>query len=159
MRDLDKGLIVPLSHVRFLLPEDVFADHNGPDSLMDTQINDATACLVQIVLDTAIVLRRDLIECAGGVSFLLAFAQSFLMMFALLVVELVEAFNGLATDQTRDKAFFVARDCGQHIHAHIDGGEPCRINVLRLNFLLVYYSPTIQSLPLHTPKFLALLPT
>src|SRR5258708_16102050 len=107
MRDLDKGLIVPLSHVRFLLPQDVFAYYNGPDSLLDTQINDATACLVQIVLDAAIVLRRDLIECTGGVVFLLAFAQSFLMMFALLVVKLVEPFHCLAPAQPTDKSSFL----------------------------------------------------
>src|SRR6266516_2631129 len=111
MRDLDKGLIVLSAHVRFLLPEDVFPHHNGPDSLLDAQINDATACLVQIVLDAAIALRRDLIESTGGVAFVLAFAESFLMMFALLIVVLVQAFDGLAADQTRDKTFFVARDC------------------------------------------------
>jgi hypothetical protein len=51
MWDLDKGLIVPFSHRRFLLPEDVFPHYDGSDSLGHAQINDTTACLVQIVLE------------------------------------------------------------------------------------------------------------
>src|SRR5260370_13849641 len=68
MRDLDKGLIVVSAHARFRLPADVFPHHNGPDALLDAQINDATACLVQIGLVAEIPARRGLLERAGGIA-------------------------------------------------------------------------------------------
>ena len=92
MWKLHKLLIVPLAQVRFLFPERVFPNHQRPDPFAYQQIDDATACRVQIAVDPAIALRRDPIQLWRGEPVLVA--QAALVRCALLVVELVEAFPG-----------------------------------------------------------------
>ena len=101
VRNLDKVLIVPLPHLDLLFPEDVFSYHNGSNTLLDAQINDATAGRVQITVDPAIALRRDPIQMVRGETVLMA--QAALVRCALFIVKLVEAFEGLAADQAGDK--------------------------------------------------------
>ena len=61
MRDLDKLLIVFPPHLHLLLPESVLANDEGADPLCDQQIDNTTACRVQIVLHAAVSLRREAI--------------------------------------------------------------------------------------------------
>src|SRR5262245_54771849 len=64
MWNLHELLIVPLSQVRCLFPEPILANNKYSNSLLDAEINNATACRMQIVRNTAIALRRQLIELA-----------------------------------------------------------------------------------------------
>ena len=64
--DLHELLVIPLPQFHFLFPEPVQPDHQRPDALLDQEINDATACRVQIRIDAAIALRRDPIQLAGA---------------------------------------------------------------------------------------------
>ena len=90
MRDLHELLRVALAQLHVLLPERVFADHQGADALADQQIDDATAGRVQIPVYAAIALRRDPIQLRRGETVLVA--QAALVGCPLLLVELVEAF-------------------------------------------------------------------
>jgi len=69
------------------------------------QINDATAGRVQRAIDTAIALRRELIQLARGEPFFVG--QTALMFGTLLVIALIEALDGFATDQARGKPWFI----------------------------------------------------
>ena len=62
-------------------------------------INDATACRVQIGLDTAIALRRDPIKLVGGEAF--GFGKVALLVGTLLIVMLIQAFEWAAIDEKR----------------------------------------------------------
>jgi hypothetical protein len=61
VRDLHKRLIVATTHLYFLFPALVESDHQRPDPLAYQEIDDATACRVQVGLDAAITLRRNAI--------------------------------------------------------------------------------------------------
>ncbi len=62
VRDLHKRLIVAPAHLDFLFPALVESDHQRPDPLAYQQIDDATACRVQVGLDAAMTLRRNAIS-------------------------------------------------------------------------------------------------
>ena len=59
MRDLHELLVIFLPHLHFLLPQAILADDQGADAFCNQQIDNPTACRVQIVCDAAIALRRD----------------------------------------------------------------------------------------------------
>ena len=101
MRELHELLRGALAQLPLLFPERVFPDHQGADPLAYQQIDDATAGRVQRAVDPAMALRRDPIQVRRGETVLMA--QATLVRCALLVVKLVEAFEGLAADQTGDK--------------------------------------------------------
>src|SRR5215472_553168 len=86
------------------------------------QIDDATAGRVQGAVYAASALRRDPIELRRGEPVLVA--QAALVCCALFVIELVEAFEGLAADQAWDKPGFVAGRRGQDSDARIQGRNP-----------------------------------
>jgi hypothetical protein len=76
MWNLNEFLIIFPPHFHLLLPQRIFAHDKGPDSFLDQQIDDPTACRMQIGVDTAIALRRDPIELAGSEA--VGFRQVFL---------------------------------------------------------------------------------
>ena len=101
MGKLDKLLIGALAQVRFLFPEGIFPNHEGADAFADQQIDDATAGRVQRAVDPSMALRRDPIQVRRGKTVLMA--EAALMLSALFIVELVEAFERLPADQTGDE--------------------------------------------------------
>ncbi len=62
VRDLHKRLISATAHPDFLFPALVESDHERPDPLAYQEIDDATACRVQVGLDAAMTLRRNAIS-------------------------------------------------------------------------------------------------
>jgi hypothetical protein len=93
MGNLDELLIVLAAQGHLLLPQGILADHEGAKPFRDEEINDPTAGRVQHSIDTAIALRRHLLQMAGGVAVLrvLLMCQTCLLLSALFVVELVAA--------------------------------------------------------------------
>ena len=61
VRDLHKRLSVETAHLDPLFPALIESDHQRPDPLASQEIDDATACRVQVGLDAAITLRRNAI--------------------------------------------------------------------------------------------------
>ena len=76
MRDTDKVLVVVPAHAYHLLPEGVFPDDDGADSLFDQKVDDALAGSVQVVVDLPVALVGDALHLLRGtVSFLFRKAQ------------------------------------------------------------------------------------
>ena len=98
---MDKLLIGVLAQMHFLLPERIFANDESSDPLAHQQINDATAGRVRRAVYPAMALRRDPIQVRRGKTVLMA--EAALMLSALFIVELVEAFERLPADQTGDE--------------------------------------------------------
>ena len=87
MGNLNKLLVVFVPQFHLLLPIRIFAHDQSSDPFFDQQIDDPTACRVQIRSYPAIALRRDSIKLAGSEP--LGFAQMAKISGALLVVVLV----------------------------------------------------------------------
>src|ERR1051326_8795493 len=85
-------------------------------------------------------LRRDPIQVWRRETVLVA--QAALVGCALLVVPLVEAFEGLAADQTGDKPWFIAGERGQDIDAQVK----CRYQLcVYLGLLFLRVPPLLRS--------------
>lgn len=64
-------LIVPLAHTAPLFPFRIFANHQMTDSLTHEQVNDATGCPMQVVIDLARAVGRESFESMGRVALML----------------------------------------------------------------------------------------
>ena len=76
-------------------------------------------------------------------------AQAALVRCALLVVELVEAFKGLAADQAGDKTRFVAGERGQDIDTRIQSSHQLCIDLGLLFLLVIHHFHHIPIQPRH----------
>jgi hypothetical protein len=90
-------LVIALAHVYLLLPQLIQPDHQRPDPFFDQQIDDTTACRVQIGVDAAIALRRDAVQLARSETVL--FGQTTLMAGAVLVVVGIEVLERASVDE------------------------------------------------------------
>jgi hypothetical protein len=92
-------------------------------------------------------ITRDPIQLWRGETVLVA--QAALVLCALFIVKLVEAFKGLAADQTGDKTRFVARERGQDIDARIQSRHQPFIDLGLLFLLVVHHFHHVPIQPGH----------
>src|SRR5258708_30199455 len=137
VRYLNKLLVVLLAHLDFLFPERVFPDTECPDSLAYQQSNNPTACRVQVGVDTAITLRRDLIKLARGKTLL--FGKVLLMMCSVFVVVVIATFDRLSIHQTWDKSRFGGGESGKGIHPWIKSRHQLWIHCCLLFSFLIHH--------------------
>ena len=78
-------------------------------------------------------------------------AQAALMLGALLVVELVEAFEGLAAHQAGDKPRFVTGEGGQDIDPRIQRRHQLAVHLGLLFLLLIHHFDQVPIQPGHDP--------
>ena len=78
-------------------------------------------------------------------------AQAALVLCALFIVQLVEAFEGLAADQAGDKTGFVAGEGGQDIAARIQSRHQLSVHLGLLFLLVVHHFHHIPIQPRHDP--------
>src|SRR5438552_19208116 len=97
-------LIIFAPHLHLLLPQWILANVDRSDALIGEQVHDATAGRVQIGVDPAITLRRDLIQLLGGLAVLCG--EFTLDVSTLLVVVVIEVFERATIVEPWYKALF-----------------------------------------------------
>src|SRR5260221_13590029 len=99
MRHAHKGLVVPLPHAHFLLPERVLADAEHANAFGDEQINDSPTGRVQVPVYATGTPSSGALQTPTRPHL----SQLALQLCATLVVELVDRLDWPPVDHARDE--------------------------------------------------------
>jgi hypothetical protein len=103
---LNKVLIVAPAHAYLLLPQRIFPDDNGSDSLCYQKVNDTLTGSVQVVIDLPVPMVSDTLHLPGD-ALSIFFRKALCQLFHALIVPLVPRFEHPTVNQSREKTLSV----------------------------------------------------